>query len=153
MHVTIIETHPIPPSQRDKYVRHIGDEVTGQFAAELEPLLTTHEEGGPLTPDERAHAWWVGRVDQVEDCVTQLVGMPPNGLLSRYLPEVGGVSAWTQATWHEVAGLVVTITWRTQWHDDWPDEPVSLVRPSYDVDLWVPREDDAQLRAALCLPE
>jgi hypothetical protein len=151
MPATMIEVDPIAPSERANYLRHSGDEVTEQFAAELEPLLVAHEDGGPFTTDELMHGRWLGRVDQVEDCVTQLVGMPPTGLLSRSIPDVGGVMVWTHVTWHDIPGLLARVTWRTQWLDDVHDAPVTVVKPDYDLVVWAPRDEDARLCAALGL--
>jgi hypothetical protein len=114
MPATIIEVDPIAPSERANYIHHTGDELTEQFAADLEPILIAHADGEPLTSDQVTHGWWVGRIDPLDDYGTQLVGMPPNGQLSRYLPKIGGVSVWTPASWRAVAGLVVSVTWRAQ---------------------------------------
>src|SRR5690242_17953825 len=147
MPATIIDVDPIAPGERARYTRHSGDEVTEQFAAELEPLLVAHGEGGPFTSDELMHGRWLGRVDQVNACVSQLVGMPPNGLLSRSIPDVGGVLVWTQATWHDVTGLVARVTWRTQWLDYVVDMPVTVVKPDYDITVWAPIRDSARRSA------
>jgi len=114
MHTTIIDIDSIPRSERANYGRHHAGEVTEQFAGDLEPILIAHADGEPLTSDQVTHGWWVGRIDPLDDYVAQLVGMPPNGQLSRYLSSIGGVSVWTHATWRAVAGLVVSVTWRAQ---------------------------------------
>ncbi len=78
--------------------------------------------------------------------------MAPNGLLSRYIPDIGGVWTWTEATWRAVPGLVVSITWRTLWPTDLPDAPLSVIKPDYDFQMWVPLSEDARLCAALGFP-
>ncbi len=65
MRITIIEIDPIAPSDRANYTRHNADEVTEQFAADLEPLLVANDEDDAFTPEELTHGWWIGRADQV----------------------------------------------------------------------------------------
>ena len=48
--------------------------------------------------------------------------------------------------------LLILITWRTLWPTDLPDAPLSVIKPDYDFQMWVPLSEDARLCAALGFP-
>jgi hypothetical protein len=151
MRATCIETNPVPPLQREEYTFHTADGVCRELGDELEPLLIAHADGGPFTDEKLAGRCWIGRIDPVSDSVTGLVGMQPNGLLSPYLADIGGVCVWTEASWLGVSGLILRISWRTVWFEEL-GAPVSVVKPKVDIALWAPNQVDAQLCRALGNP-
>jgi len=110
MTLNLIETHPLAPYKRSDYVEHWSDVFTRTFATEAESLLEPYADTEPLKAVADKYGWWIAKLDDVHECITDLVGMPPNGLVSPYLQNIAGVVVWTEATWHHVPGLVVQMS-------------------------------------------
>src|SRR5262249_27066893 len=94
-----VDWHPLPLAQRASYVAHAEDYVTEQLASRLWQAMTGSEHWHASAATQTDRGLWVGCLERVEACASEMLGVGANAELSCTLPGIGGIMVWSEASW------------------------------------------------------